>query len=396
MKYDISNAPELDWLKADSINGTPEGADVIGKEYKRTWCSIKLLNAVLNCDYEAFSGCQPESSRIFRSSFYDLCDWVNTILYNEESRYAMRAYLVINDLGKVRDFVKKVSESLGFESVDHDKILYEGLKAHPEFSPTFNSLSKYYQETILDGLKTSFNMGQYIQCECVPASLDSLYSLNEIALNYYLIHVLFDIAGAAGHVNDNGSLICNELYWNKFKIALETIYNLVEDRYLPRMAYLDYLKQTMDYYIIYDKDNYAVARICNMINVPTAKEAHDIENAFNELPIHVQCVLEKELMASGIGTDSAILLYYAPATFRNALSYYKKENKETAIKKTIMKIAPIMAYIFEQIRASVKLDKGVLTVFIADIAKSALDPENMPNSWKMVWIGNDVKVIPEE
>ena len=61
-----------------------------------------------------------------------------------------------------------------------------------------------------------------------------------------------------------------------------------------------------------------------------------------------------------------------------------------------MKIAPIMAYIFEQIRASVKLDKGVLTVFIADIAKSALDPENMPNSWKMVWIGNDVKVIPEE
>ena len=55
MNYNISKAPELEWLKANSVNGTPEGADTVDKEYKRTWCSIELFNAVLENNYEAFS-----------------------------------------------------------------------------------------------------------------------------------------------------------------------------------------------------------------------------------------------------------------------------------------------------------------------------------------------------
>ena len=47
MKSNIRNAPELEWLKVESVNGTPEGSDTVNKEYKRTLCSIELLNFVL-------------------------------------------------------------------------------------------------------------------------------------------------------------------------------------------------------------------------------------------------------------------------------------------------------------------------------------------------------------
>ena len=392
MKLDIGNAPELEWLKADSINGTPEGADVIGKEFKRTWCSIELLDDVLNDDYEAFSACQPADTRITRESFNELRDWVCSVLETQEDMYAMRAYLVINDLGKVKDFVEKITSSLGVETVDHDKILYEGLKAHPEYSPTFNSLSTVYQDLILEGLSTNFNMGQYVQCECLPESLSPLYLINsEEALNFYMIHVLFDIAGAAGHVNSNGSLICNDLYWKKFSWALDTIYGLViKDIYTPLQAYVVYLKHTMDYYGV--SNSYVVAKLCNMISVSTKEEAHEIEEANNELDPKVKEVLNKELMATGHCSNTGILLYYAPATFRNALGYYKKINPKTAIKNTVLKIAPVIASIFEQIRDTYSIESGVTTAFIAEVAKAAMNPEQMPSTWKLIKVGDDIRV----
>ena len=133
----IVNAPELEWLKANSVNGTPEGVDTIDKEYKRTWCSITLLNYVLEGNYEAFSKCQ-KIGRITLKSFNELREYVKSVLQTYEDEDAMRAFLVINDLGKVGDFVKKIEETIGFESVDHDMIMYEGLRMYPEFSPTFD------------------------------------------------------------------------------------------------------------------------------------------------------------------------------------------------------------------------------------------------------------------
>jgi hypothetical protein len=104
-------------------------------------------------------------------------------------------------------------------------------------------------------------------------------------------------------------------------------------------------------------------------------------NAYNNL--------EKELKATGIGNDTAILMYYAPATFQNALNYYKKLDSGTAITKTIHRIAPVMSHIYSQIRALAECDEGVVIAFIADIAKSAMEPENMKISCEIQHVGND-------
>ncbi len=391
----VSNAPELGWLKGGSINGTPEGVDSVDKEYKRTICSIELLDDVLKGDYEAFTACQPEATRLTEESFDSLCDFVTGSLGTEEAEDAMRAFLIINDLGKVEDFVEKIKTTLGFESVDHDKILYQGLRANPELSPTFAGLSRMYRDLIIDGLDigSMFNMGQFIQCESLPINLWGLKSFCPDSFNFYMIHVLFDIAGAAGHVNSNGSLVCNELYWTKFLWAYKEALSVCTGDKQPLRAYNDYLERTMKFF---DVSSLVIAKLCNMIRVSNKEEAQDVEAGFKKISKRAQEVLEKELMASGIGKDTAILLYYAPATFQNAINFYKKEEPKRAIFWATIVVAPILARIYQDVRAKANRKLNYVTAFIGDIAKAAMAPETLVPRFKITKVGlEDYKVMPD-
>ena len=386
MKSNIRNAPELEWLKADLVNGTPEGSDTVNKEYKRTLCSIELLNFVLEENYVAFSNCQPETTRISKEVFFEICEYVKSVLKTGEDEEAMRVFLVINELGKVKDYVKKVAESMNIKSVDHDLILYEGLKEHPEFSPSFFSLSSRHRKLILTGLKTGFNIGQFVQCECLPANLETLEGIDLESFNFYMIHSLFAIAGAAGHLNQNGSLVCNELYWKKFSWALDAVTDFIMGKYGAKEAYKNYLTKTMEYYKVYD---IAVGKLCNIMRLSTPGEANNAELAFNNLSPEYKRILKKELMATGIGKDTAILIYYAPAMFQNALSYYKNFKPNIAISKTINKIAPIISRIYRNIRLINEIKDGYIVAFISELAKAAMEPDNITNILFIYQVGDD-------
>ena len=162
--------------------------------------------------------------------------------------YAMQAYLVINDLGKIVSFVEQIERELKLQSVDkaayrilsYDKILYEGLKKRPVLSPTFLALSAEYQQIILEGLKTKFNMGQFIQSENLPANLLPIQGIDPKSLNFYMLHVFYDIAGAAGHNVSNGSIIITENYWKNFKLANNAINSLIRKNETALNAYNTY------------------------------------------------------------------------------------------------------------------------------------------------------------
>ena len=68
MGNQLEKAPELQWLKSGSIHATPEGIDTEDKEYKRTMCSIRLLDYVLKNDYLAFVAAQPMNQRLSEDS----------------------------------------------------------------------------------------------------------------------------------------------------------------------------------------------------------------------------------------------------------------------------------------------------------------------------------------
>lgn len=378
-------APEMKLFDTSETFG-PRSAK---EEKARTCCSIGCLNSVLYaCDallrrddadlhlcYQLFYGKQNEGTRLTLESFKEICKYVNSVLKTEEDWKAMAIFLVINDLGKLVNFVKKVETSIGYESADHDKVLHTGLKAHPEFSPSFASLSERHKKILLEALRIScdFNMGQYVQSENVPASLKPLVNVDKEALDYYMIHVLFDIAGAAGHKCSVGSLVVDEFYWKKFSWALETVGKLNRGSIGPIEAYNTYLQKTGQYFQV---SNYEVEKLCNLMRLTTPKEAEELRRAYFTLGENDKLILKTEFGATGDRNDSAILLYYAPLTLQNALGYYRKQNPENAITLTVHKIAPIFSKIYKTIRDKIGSGReGVITVLIEDISTAAKTPE---------------------
>lgn len=378
----IMNAPELEWLKGN-VNGTPDGKSVAEMEFKRTKLSLDLLQWIFEGNYEKFTECQSDSIKLSRESFHEIQQYTCSTLKTDADKYAMEAYLVINDLGKIVSFVEQIEIKLHIQSVDHDELLYEGLKRMPQLSPTFVSLSEEYKEIILTGLKTKFNMGQFIQSENLPANLLPLQGIDIKSLNYYMLHVFYDIAGAAGHVKNNGSIIVTEDYWKSFKAANNVICDMVCGKLDAQVAYNKYLSKRAEMAKLQfvSNEDTAIIKICNLIRVYSPNDAKQVKQSYYNLPVQVREMLTKELAKDGI-TDNGILLYYAPATLSNAINYFKSIGEMSAINKAMEIVLPILANIYGLTKAKISKAKKslkVCTVFIADVAEKAKKPLELQN-----------------
>lgn len=414
----IYEAPELELLKGD-VNATPEGKMMAEKEYKRTKLSLDLLDWVVNNDYEKFTACQKEGEKLSKGSFEKLRNFTLFGFYTDESLYALQVYLVINDLGKIKSFVEKIKNDYGITSVDHDEILYEGLKRNPTLSESFNSLSEEYQSMILEGLKAKFNMGQFIQCENLPVSLVPLKQLSKNVVRFYMMHVLYDIGGAAGHVRADGSLTITESYWQNFQNAYHSIQTMIilpnivdtfgrEFKEYPDVdaiiAYELYLTKSALKLGISDKldcltisgrgkianvesareelyKSYALIKLCNLLRVSNGVDAKIVEEAFESQPEQVKNMLYKELKRDGI-TESGILPYYLPAVLANAVNYFKEVGAENPIKSAFDAVLPIIANIYGLVRTKMVKDENdamCVTAFLGELAQKALNPQELKN-----------------
>ena len=68
-----------------------------------------------------------------------------------------------------------------------------------------------------------FNFAQLVQAESVPASLMGLKDLDKMSLDMFNLHALFDMAGAAGHVNYNGSIVLLENTYNDMFLTIKCL-----------------------------------------------------------------------------------------------------------------------------------------------------------------------------
>ncbi len=253
----LSQYQEMGWLTG-GVEATPEasvaaqGGVTIGEqifpaldkedlvEFNRTAVGILTLHWVMNGDYESFTACQAEPTRLTQGGFAQLQTYTKSILKTPEDFNAMETFMVINDLGKVKSIVGQIAERTGTQDVDHDKVLLVGLENSPEISPSFQKLSPEHKEMILNGLRTKFNIGQFIQGENVPASLDGLGDVDQQSLKFYLLHALYDIAGAAGQAVQNGSVIMNEPTYGNFQLAIGSLEKIGEGQ-TSDVAYDAYL-----------------------------------------------------------------------------------------------------------------------------------------------------------
>jgi len=389
--------PELEWLKGD-VNVTPEGANKTvdpDLEFKKTILSIKLLKYVISNDYEKFTKCQ-QPKRLSRKKFKEICKYTKEIIKSKEDLEAICTYLIINDLGKIKRVVSRIENQIGLQTVDHDDILYQGLANIPGISPSFDKLDDKYKKIILNGLRTKFNMGQFIFSENFPKNLEPLVNLDKKSFDYYMLHVLFDIGGAViDKQNRKGSTIIDDSYWEKFKKAEE---------YLKQMnsiadigpTYLRYIDDIMGVLELENTNPCSIAttKICNMLKITDSTEAQIVLQTLQSQEPNVRAILEQELTATGIDDDKAILLYYAPATMRNAITYFKNNNSENPIVDGLNIVLPTFARIYSQTRANLaKKDDApnVTTVMISNIAKKAGENPNelSKSNIELQSVGND-------
>lgn len=392
---DIFKAPEFDYLKG-KVNATPEGAKVAEMEYKRTKLSIDLLNAVVSNDYDAFTCCQKGDNKLTRQGFEEIREFTLNTIKTKDDYYALQTYLLINDLGKVCSFVEKIEKDYNFSSIDHDEILYEGLKRNPKLSPTFTSLDKKYQDYLLIGLKTKFNMGQYVQSENLSSDLIPLKNLDETSKNYYMLHILYDVAGATGHINPNGSLIVNQSYWDNFKCACNTIDNFIEGKSSPVESYDSYLEKRAEMLDLKfkSKQDYAVVKLCNLMRISNKDEAKHIMEIFNNQPPKVKNVLVDEMAKNGID-EKGILLYYAPATLSNTLKYFQNNKSNDPLKESLDIALPLLSSIYKQTRniKNITNNNENCSVFLSSVAEACKDPLSLKNyNFKLESKGNDFNI----
>jgi len=304
---------------------------------------------------------------------------------------------VLNDLGKVESVVQLVRSKTAVEEVDHDKILYMGLKTNPRLFPSFQALRPEYKEWLLEGLGAQFNFAQLVQAESVPANLGGLKGLTKMALDLFNLHALFDMAGAAGHVKYNGSLVLTEATYQDVFLCIKSMELIASRNATVVQVYDSYLHDrgktlALD---VHKPTQRALLRVCCNLRYHTKEQAQAVIAAYEQIPRDTWNILRKELCVTGIDDGWAILLYYAPALLLNCQSALAKPGEPP--NQEAIKIGLIaMSKCFISARAHIKGRKGngPFTADIADIATVAKVPDNLLKiNYELNAIGEDGKIV---
>ncbi len=414
----VNRYPEMNWLTGKT-NATPahvsesEPGKTIGEtlfedtpkadltEFNRTAVGILTLDWILKGNYDAFTACQKPETKLSRDSFDQLQAYTKRILPDDEAVDAMVTYMVINDLGKINSVVEDIEQRTGLQEVDHDKVLLAGLEAHPDISPSYQSLSPKYKEMIKKGLEAKFNIGQFIQGENVPASLEGLPGLDKESLDFYLLHALTDIAGAAGQGVQNGSAVMTEPTYYGFQSSIGSLEGLAQGQSVTQV-YDSYLAKRAEPLglDIADPTQRAVTRLSCMIRASDQQQATELMDIFQGLPTNTKAIIEKELNKTGVDDGHATLLYYSPAMLNNLRAAYEKTGDTEAFRNSLQDGLTTMARVFQEARIAVKgrEGNGVYTVMVDNLARQATeDPQSLSTKEiKLSPVGEDAVASLED
>jgi len=245
---------------------------------------------------------------------------------------------VVNDLGKDETLATRVEEATAksMSKENHDVVLYEAVQA--DLVACMHQLEPEQRETLVIGLKmgSRLNLGQLAQAENVPGSLDVMLELrgHEQAFEMKFLEQLFDVAGAAGHVDATCSKSMIEPVFQAFMTVHKVLSDILHDRSSLRKAYDEvltqrakmietggYRKLTVDI-----KEDRALLRLLTMGRIVNKDQAAWFEDAFNSLDSSVRENLVQGLSVDGWKDGKAILPYYMPALLQAGLKNTKDES----------------------------------------------------------------------
>ena len=413
------NYAEMNWLAGD-VNATPEiqpggngktASEVMFGEKKiefdRTYVGVKAIEWLLKDDYASFTECQ-DKQKLSPESFKAMSDYAKSIIKDDQALDAMITFMVINDLGKIKKVVDQLAEQTGTHNVDHDKILLEALEKNGDkVSPSYGRLTPEYQHIILDGLRSQFNAGQFMQAECPAAGAAGVGATSQRGMDFQLLHAVCDIAGVAGQTFQNGCKIMTQPTWDNFAMTIKALDSLKEGKTVPQ-AYDQYLAAKAKGWGMKAEtpEEKAITRLNCMLRTSTPEDARQLAEVFQSQPLNTRRILTSELNRNGVDDGQAILPYYSPALFSNIQNGLKAE--EGASPETTRKGLAIgmetLGRAFQAARISIKdrPGNGVFTLFMGGksepgqplkLAEAATKPGQLAaNDMQLKTVGDDAEV----
>ena len=348
-------------------------------EFDRAAVGLLCLKYVLTNDYDHFTACQNPHIKLSKDSFENLSLFTKQVIQTPEDLEVAVYMIMCNDLGKSHVVTNTYYNLEQNKDADHDEIFSVVLKKKPNLFKGFQSLSYKQQTMIQEGLNTAFNLGQFAQGENTPADLPKIQNISKKARDLYILHAFYDVAGAAGHVKNNGSLVMSEPVYKGYDLAIQSL--MTEPFSNSYNRYVE-IRGKLVGFDAKAKKGFALSRLAALSRCFKETDGQLLSEVFDDLPQNVQSILQKELNETGLNNTSAILIYYAPAFIDNMKKSYlgklpldaDKCAQRKALYHAYKTAFMTMAQIYTGARISVKKQNatGVITVDINDLAKTAL------------------------
>lgn len=351
-------------------------------EVNRTLVNMLALKWILAGDYDSFTACQSEPSKLSRESFQHMCDFFK----GYEDIYALLVAVVVDDLGKNPQFAKEVAEKItnDVKRENHSDFLYEAVMMG--MITALKRVSETGRKAIIRSIQIEghLNISHLVQGENVPASLSILHKIQDDGSGFYVraMVTLLDVAGAAAHSDARGCLVMTESVFQGYMTTIETLKKFTEnsseipselacyDQVLADRAKNLHLK---GYELLStdNKEERALLRVFCIGRVDSKQSADFFKKSFAALSTTERGNLIRGLNVDGLNDGVAILPYYAPGLTAEVLRGVRGR-EDHVIVQALSAFLRFLARVLEETKTEPNTS-GVIErdlSFVKDVVKS--------------------------
>lgn len=382
--------PEIDHLKrvphAVEGDGTPTKGNLQGNsgetdlspsrllfgkdfdEVNRTLTNVRAVKWLLANEYDAFTANQPGIIKLSQNTFQELRNRVLPSWSDPDHLLALIVALIVGDMGKDPYLAEEIlmardgdtNKANNTETHDnHDECLAQAVACGILNKP-LSRLSEARRNDLILGIDVgaTLNIPQLTQGENVPASLQPILKFrgHPEAFNLKYQEIIFDVAGAGGHLDSRGATRMIEPVCQSFLQAGPILEDVITEKTSLRGAYDNVLlnrgkivaAQGYPLCTPEDLEQRALLRLFAMGRVADKSTAEAFADAFNALETDTRSALVDGLNVDGIDDGESVVLYYMPALFAETLRAVRNASeKRVDILKSLMEF---MARTFEGCR----------------------------------------------
>lgn len=341
-----SKYPEILYLADSDVKFTHErfasekgsfSKQLFGKQYiefDRTLMGMRSLDLFLKGDFDAYqeftgfgkNNLSEQSFQKIHTLFINLLNSKLGRCSSEEILEAIKVEQILSDIGKSTK-AKSTFEVQGIIAEDHDDFyahLIQFLNKNPKFSPSFNKLTPKARDLILKTVSVA-HYGHITHTEGRPemfASIKEFLDNHPKDGKYYIIfnfigHI-FDVAGAAGHVNTSYSVVYNENTHKALMATLDSCLFLQDLNKNINDAYDYYLKTRSKLLNLNHNDieGMVLTRLSCMLRLFVPEEAQKLKNAFAQIPENRRYKILQQFYTKESNFDNPVHTYI-PAVLVN-------------------------------------------------------------------------------